>query len=154
MRKYIVVKSHLSEFPNPIRLKAGDTFAVGEMYEGPEGWANWYLCSTAGQEPGWVPKQVILLQADGSGRAAMDYTAQEMNVAVGETVEGGRRLNGWVWCSSPTADREGWVPEENCAKPRYIAFSYTASHWPSCWMRSRTVHPACCSKVSAVLVPQ
>lgn len=53
--KYVVIKSHVSEFPNPIRLKAGDRFSVGEMYEGPESWANWYLCSAPGQEPGWVP---------------------------------------------------------------------------------------------------
>ena len=111
--KYIVVKPHLSEFPNPIRLKAGDRFSIGEMYEGPENWAHWYLCSAPGQEPGWVPMQVILLQEDGSGIASMDYTAQEMNVALGETVEGGKKLNGWVWCRDSTADREGWVPEDN-----------------------------------------
>lgn len=57
--------------------------------------------------------QVISLQDDGVGTATMDYTALEMDVALGETVIGGRRLNGWVWCSSAAADREGWVPEEN-----------------------------------------
>lgn len=111
--KYQVIKAHTSEFPSPLRLKAGDKFSVGEMYEGPEKWAHLYLCSAAGQEPGWVPLQVILLQDDGSGVAAMDYTAQEMNVEVGDVIEGGKRLNGWLWCSSPTADKEGWVPEEN-----------------------------------------
>lgn len=111
--KYVVVKPHQSEFPNPIRLKTGDRFSVGEIYEGPEPWANWYLCSALGQEPGWVPMQAISFQDDGMGTATMDYTAQEMDVVLGETVKGGRKLNGWVWCSSVAADREGWVPEEN-----------------------------------------
>ena len=111
--QYVVVKSHQSEFPNPIRLKAGDRFSVGEMYRGPESWADWYLCSAFGQEPGWVPMQVISRQDDGMGIATMDYTALEMDVDLGETVKGGRKLNGWVWCSSAAAGREGWVPEEN-----------------------------------------
>ncbi len=111
--KYVVVKSHQSEFPNPIRLKTGDKIFVGELYEGPEPWANWYLCSASGQEPGWVPVQVISLQEDGTGTATMDYTALEMDVAQGEIVKGGRKLNGWVWCTLSAAGREGWVPQEN-----------------------------------------
>lgn len=111
--KYIVIKSHQSEFPKPIRLKSGDKFLVGEMYQGPEQWANWYLCSAHGQEPGWVPMQVISFQGDGTGIATMDYTAQEMDVAQGESVQGERKLNGWIWCSCAAADRQGWVPEEN-----------------------------------------
>lgn len=111
--KYVVIKSHQSEFPSPIQLKTGDRFSVGELYKGPERWANWYLCCALGQEPGWVPMQVISLQEDGMGVATMDYTAQEMDVALGETVQGGRTLNGWVWCTSCAADRKGWVPEEN-----------------------------------------
>jgi len=43
----------------------------------------------------------------------MDYTVLEMEVALGDTVEGGIKLKGWVWCTSSTMDREGWVPEEN-----------------------------------------
>lgn len=50
---------------------------------------------------------------DGIGTATMDYTVLEMEVALGDTVEGGIKLKGWVWCTSSTMDREGWVPEEN-----------------------------------------
>lgn len=111
--KYIAIKSHVSEFPTPIQLRAGDSFIVGERYAGPENWSDWYLCSALGQEPGWVPTQVIVFQNDGSGTASMDYTAQEMNVEKGETVEGERSLNGWIWCTCAARDKEGWVPEEN-----------------------------------------
>lgn len=111
--RYVVIRSHRSEFPHPIRLKAGDTFLVGERHDGPESWADWFLCSAFGQEPGWVPRQAISLQHDGLGVATMDYTALEMDVAVGETVKAGRKLNGWIWCSSPEEDRQGWVPEQN-----------------------------------------
>ena len=111
--KYIVIKAHQSEFPNPIQLKAGDRFRVGETYEGPEAWANWYWCSALGQAPGWVPMQVISFQGDGTGIATMDYSALEMDVALGETVSGGETLNGWVWCTCADLSRTGWVPEEN-----------------------------------------
>lgn len=59
MKKYLVVTPHQSEFPNPITFKKGAPLVVGEKHEGPEGWDNWFLCSTPGQEPGWVPGQVI-----------------------------------------------------------------------------------------------
>uniref|UniRef100_UPI0024E12E19 SH3 domain-containing protein n=1 Tax=Comamonas halotolerans TaxID=3041496 RepID=UPI0024E12E19 len=106
-------KSHQSEFPNPIYFKTGDRFLVGEMYKGPEPWDNWYLCTALGQEPGWVPMQVISIQSDGKGIATMDYAALELDVSEGETVTGRQKMNGWVWCTSVKTNRDGWVPEEN-----------------------------------------
>ncbi|MCU8087801.1 SH3 domain-containing protein [Shewanella sp. SM21] len=58
-KKYIVVNPHESEFPNPITFKKGDPLTVGDKYAGPEGWDLWFLCTTPGQDAGWVPGQVI-----------------------------------------------------------------------------------------------
>lgn len=111
--KYTVTKPHRSEYPNPIKLNKGDALTVGEQYEGPEGWENWFFCNTPDQTGGWVPKQVIEQKADGTGRALEDYSAQELDVDVGEVLSGSRTLNGWVWCQRHANPEMGWVPLEN-----------------------------------------
>lgn len=113
VKKYLVVSPHKSEFPRPITFKKGVPLVIGEEYEGSEGWDNWFFCSTPGQEPGWVPGQVIE-RVDGSdGRALDDYTARELDVQEGEVLTGTRTLNGWRWCEKPGGSASGWVPLEN-----------------------------------------
>lgn len=111
--KYIVVSSHESEFPKPITFRKGDPLLVGEEYQGTEGWDNWFLCTTPGQEPGWVPGQVIVWLENSQGRALDDYTARELNVLEGELVIGSRILNGWLWSEKSASTESGWVPLEN-----------------------------------------
>ncbi|MGL6428630.1 SH3 domain-containing protein [Aeromonas hydrophila] len=111
--KYIVTKPHRSEYPNPIQFNKGDAIVVGEKYEGPEGWEDWFFCTTPGQAGGWVPKQVIERHADGTGRALEDYSARELDVDASETLVGSRTLNGWVWCQRLASPEAGWVPLEN-----------------------------------------
>ena len=107
--RYEVIRPHRSEYPEPITLSKGTALTVGERYEGEEGWQDWYFCSTAGQQEGWVPAQVFQLTAPGAGIAAEDYTARELDVEVGERLEGGRELGGWRWCSRAGGE-SGWVP--------------------------------------------
>lgn len=81
--RYTVVASHRSEFPQPITLSRGDALVVGERYQGPEGWDDWYLCEAAGQQPGWVPAQVIGRDTQQQAFAREDYCARELDVDVG-----------------------------------------------------------------------
>lgn len=111
--KYAVVKSHRSEYPHPISFKKGDPLAIREKYEGPEGWSDWYFCTTPGHTGGWVPAQAIERLGDGTGRASEDYIARELNVDEGDLLFGSRLLNGWVWCRRPSGTESGWVPLEN-----------------------------------------
>ena len=113
VKQYLVVSPHVSEFPNPISFKKGDPLVVGEKHDGLEGWENWYLCSAPGQEPGWVPGQVIERMSGAQGRALDDYTARELNVQAGEVVIGIKALNGWIWCEKPNDTASGWVPFDN-----------------------------------------
>jgi len=114
--KYIVTKPHRSEYPNPIQLNQGDSFVIGEEYQGSESWEDWFFCTTPNQISGWVPKQVIERCHDGTGRALEDYSACELNVSTGETLIGARVLNGWIWCQRLASSEAGWVPLENlCA---------------------------------------
>lgn len=107
--QYEVIRLHRSEYPEPITFIQGAALTVGERYEGEEGWQDWYFCSTAEQKEGWVPAQVFQLTAPGAAIATEDYTARELDVEVGERLEGGRELGGWRWCSRASGE-SGWVP--------------------------------------------
>lgn len=53
--RYLVIQDHTSEYPEPITFEKGAPLTVGEKYEGPEGWDNWFFCESPGRKGGWVP---------------------------------------------------------------------------------------------------
>ena len=106
---YEVIQRHRSEYPTPITFAKGAPLFVGERYEGSQGWEDWYFCSTPGQREGWVPAQVFNMTAPGAAVAMEDYTARKLDVEVGERLEGGRELGGWLWCVR-SGGAAGWVP--------------------------------------------
>lgn len=110
---FIVTTAHISEFPNPITFTEGAPLTVGEAYQGDEGWDNWFLCTTPGQQAGWVPGQVIERLDDRHARAREAYTARELDVRVGERLSASRSLNGWFWCAREDGVESGWVPRAN-----------------------------------------
>ena len=112
-RRYLVVQAHGSEFPEPMLVRKGDRVAVGERYDGPEGWPDWYLCTPADQQAGSVPAQFLDRHADGSATMLEDFTNKELDVAQGEILRGERELNGWVWVVRLIGEEAGWVPLEN-----------------------------------------
>ena len=107
---YVVTRPHVSEYPEPISLKKGDLVSVGEKYDGPEDWENWFLCSAPGQKDGWVPAQIIALREPGTGVITEDYSAEELDTAEGDRLTGSRVLNGWLWADRPSDGATGWVP--------------------------------------------
>lgn len=109
---YIVLKPHISEFPNPLSLEKGEALIIGEKYEGSEGWDDWCFCKTAKHTGGWVPAQIIRHIDANKGEALQTYTAKELNVNKDEEITGGIILNGWTWCCNSSGD-EGWVPLDN-----------------------------------------
>lgn len=111
--RYLVLKDHASEYPDPITFAKGAALAVGKKYEGPEDWDNWWLCETPGQKAGWVPAQIIEISSNNRARAREAYTAKELNVMEGDFVHGTRALNGWVWCTRTDGVESGWVPLAN-----------------------------------------
>ncbi len=112
--RYIVIKEHKSNYPNPITVKKGTELKIGEKYTGPEGWENWIYCWVPehGTE-GWVPGQFISIESAEQGVILQDYTAKELNIAEGELVDGTKELNGWIWCMKVSDGEEGWLPKEN-----------------------------------------
>ena len=114
--KYIVIKSHVSNYPNPIRLEEGDVVKMIESYAGPENWGNWMFCHEEKYDgKGWVPEQIIRKDMNGTGIIIKQYTAKELNVSIGKRLIGLEELNGWVWCEGRDGEK-GWVPKENLQK--------------------------------------
>lgn len=113
MSRYIVVTAHQSEYPEPIHFQRGTTLQIGEKYQGPEDWQDWYFCHTDAHPGGWMPRQVFRLTEAGQGVALQDYSAKELNVAQGDLLEGTRTLNGWLWAQHLASKESGGVPLEN-----------------------------------------
>ncbi|PFV93229.1 SH3 domain-containing protein [Bacillus thuringiensis] len=114
--KYIVIKSHVSNYPNPIRLEERNVVKMIESYAGPENWENWMFCHEEKYDrKGWVPEQIIRKDMNGTGIIIKQYTAKELNVSIGKRLIGLEELNGWVWCEGRDGE-EGWVPKENLQK--------------------------------------
>ncbi|EPY7709410.1 SH3 domain-containing protein [Bacillus pacificus] len=114
--KYIVIKSYVSNYPDPIRLEEGDVVKMIESYDGPENWENWMFCHEEKYDrKGWVPEQIIMKNTTDVGIITKQYTAKELNVSIGERLIGLEELNGWVWCEK-TGGEDGWVPKENLQK--------------------------------------
>ncbi|MCO8162206.1 SH3 domain-containing protein [Pseudomonas sp. 21LCFQ010] len=107
---YLVIKTHRSEYPDPITFERGESLSVGERYEGPEGWDDWFFCTNARQVGGWVPGQLIQWVDDTTALALEDYSAHELDVEQGESLTGLRQLNAWVWCVRRSTLEQGWVP--------------------------------------------
>ncbi|RNA66601.1 SH3 domain-containing protein [Alteribacter keqinensis] len=106
--KYIIMKPHKSNYPDPITLSKGEKVRTGRIYEGPEGWENWIYCTTVnGESEGWVPAQII-----NDHVITEDYCAKELNIDAGEQVEVVKELNGWLWVKNVRTGEEGWIPRE------------------------------------------
>ena len=132
---YRVTAPHVSQYPEPITFSAGAVLAVGERYDGPEGWNDWFFCQTPGQPGGWVSGQVIGPGSPKPGSESSfpasdfpagfwrgdiskltpafgleDNTAREHSANAGDVVTGSRRLNGWLWADKQATSESGWVP--------------------------------------------
>ncbi|MGE7883590.1 SH3 domain-containing protein [Bacillus sp. NPDC094077] len=115
--KYIVMKSHVSRYPDPIRLEEGDVVHIGEKYVGTESWDNWVFCHEERyNRKGWVPEQIIRIDmVNRVGIITKEYTAKELNVRSGERLIGLEELNGWIWCGKIDGEK-GWIPKGNLRK--------------------------------------
>ncbi|OTG85879.1 hypothetical protein B9T31_09820 [Acinetobacter sp. ANC 4558] len=109
--KFIAIRQHRSEFPNPITFQKGTYLNIGEKYLGENNWDHWFFCTVEGQSGGWVPEQIIDRVDENSGYALENYTAKELEVNAGDELKVDQSLNGWMWCTRIQDGESGWVPE-------------------------------------------
>jgi hypothetical protein len=112
LMKFEITQEHRSDDPTPITIRKGTRVKVGERSNSAGSWPNWIYCySLDGEGEGWTPAQIIQIESE-YGIILEDYSAKELGVKKGETVEGDIELNGWVWCSKVNGLEVGWVPKE------------------------------------------
>jgi len=108
---YKIIKNHKSSFPDPIIIKKGEKVSVGREYSEDPNWPNWIECESLEGKKGWVPKQCLSISSD-TGTALCDYSANELNVKIGDEIIVYKLLNGWAW-SQNSKGEYGWVPIKN-----------------------------------------
>ena len=105
----VVIKEHISEYPNAIYLNKGDIVSLGES---DDEFPNWTFVSTESGAKGWTPNQYIKKAASGGyGTITHNYDSMELNTTVGEKLTVLFELNGWYRVSS-AENNIGWVPVE------------------------------------------
>ncbi|WP_313803485.1 hypothetical protein [Cytobacillus sp.] len=102
------MKSHISNYPDPILLKKEqEVLYCKEDTQFP----NWIFCkSIVTHKEGWVPKQ-LLTKPNKFGIAIVtkDYSAHELTTIPGEILFGLEHLNEWTYCKRKNGEA-GWVP--------------------------------------------
>lgn len=106
--EYVAITPHRSNYPDPIRLEAGDRVALGRIDDQYPGWV--WVTSPSGNE-GWAPESLIQIDRPGSGLVTDAYTARELDTRTGDRLSCTSELNGWLWVQNENGET-GWVPRE------------------------------------------
>jgi len=103
--KVRIRREYKVQYPNPIRVAAGERVMVGEEDQGFPGW-RW--CKAHDGREGWVP--VELLSGEGEKAIMLDnYSARELGVQPGEEVLVEDARYGWLLVRNAQGER-GWIP--------------------------------------------
>ncbi len=90
----LITTAHHTCYPNPIAFRAGERVRIGHEDDEFPGWVRTF---TADGNEGWAPLSLLTPIGAGEAQARQDYTARELDVAVGERVRVDRELAGWLW---------------------------------------------------------
>ncbi|MGI0115870.1 SH3 domain-containing protein [Zooshikella sp. RANM57] len=105
--KVQVIKTHISNYPNPIKFKCGESLLLGEI---DTEYPNWIKVTTTEGNTGWAPLQYISVSSQpGSGVSTADYDANELNTHLGEKLDVIYELNKWFRVKN-SQNVVGWVP--------------------------------------------
>lgn len=103
-----VTKAYTSAYPDPIKVKTGETLKVGDKKSD---WPGWTWCTNQNGKSGWLPDSYI--KKSGSNCTVLcDYEATELTVETGETLIAEKEVNDWLWCRNKEG-MEGWIPVDN-----------------------------------------
>jgi hypothetical protein len=107
-RKVRIKIEHRIEYPDPIRVAAGERVNVGREDAEFHGW-KW--CKASDGREGWVP--VELLSNEGAEATVLqDYSARELAVQPGEEVVVEESRHEWLLVRNIQGER-GWIPAAN-----------------------------------------
>ena len=109
----LITTAHYTCYPNPIVFRAGERVRIGHEDDEFPGWVRTF---TADGNEGWAPLSLLTPIGAGEAQARQDYTARELDVAVGERVRVDRELASWLWVHNE-AGQSGWIPASCIASP-------------------------------------
>ncbi|WP_404837532.1 ligand-binding protein SH3 [Aeromonas media] len=109
----LITLAHQTCYPNPIAFRAGERVRTGHEDDQFPGWVRTF---TADGNEGWAPLSLLTPTGAGEALARQDYSARELDVAVGERVRVERELAGWLWVHND-AGGSGWIPASCIASP-------------------------------------
>jgi Variant SH3 domain len=106
--KLEVIQSYTRLQENPIACSRGErlTLVIRDQDH-----IGWIWCITANGREGWVHDSFLDIDG-GKATARRDYTGLELNVTIGEELEGLELISLWWFCRN-TAGETGWVSLEN-----------------------------------------
>jgi Variant SH3 domain len=104
-----VIRDYRTQYANPIRFAACEIVALGKR---DTEWPAFVWTITADGNAGWAPFDWLTPLGDNRAEALRDYSAQELDVDIGDEVTLLHALGGWWWCER--ADGAcGWVPVQH-----------------------------------------
>lgn len=111
--RYVVIKNHVVNEANLIKLKENDRVLRLEEYIGNPVWQNWVYCIAKDTlKEGWIPRAYLKDMGDES-TLLEDYSSRELDVSTGDIVSVKKTVNNWAYCIHEHNGEEGWVPLEN-----------------------------------------
>ena len=102
-----VIESHVTNDPNPVRFRAGDTIGVGHH---DQVWKHYVWGTDAAGRSGWVPRSTWRSTPGGRQATALrDYDSTELTVGRKEILDVLDEVGGWYLCRTKSG-MSGWVP--------------------------------------------
>jgi hypothetical protein len=104
-RRARVIRDHVAQYPDPIRVRAGQ---VVRLDREDDEYPGWWWCTAPDGRSGWVPDELLRrrgVEAD----ILEDYDATELAVRGGDEVCVSSIRHEWLLVSN-AAGAAGWIP--------------------------------------------
>lgn len=109
MKQGRVIKSYITPYPDPLKLKKGDVIKIDRAKTSE--WPGWIWGTTGKGKSVWFPQSYLRIE-NNEAVLLRDYDATELSVEIGVILLILDTEAGWYWCKTDSG-KSGWVPAEN-----------------------------------------